>query len=402
MIENAKARCKDPHRLNPMPQRFSNESFFDCLVPHEADSDEVDCLGFLYASELSSIANKNSYMEELPDILTDIYDCCPGEYDPESRTVRPGRWRSHYRKDAKGGGRMLRNPGLTMLACTTPTHFREKLPAHIRTTGFLSRLLVVYTERTDRPPNSLIVHDPAWYLLKERLTDQLALATEMEGQVVMTPETSRAYEQWYLREYARRKHIPPDSVQAAFAGRASLHTLRLATIFAGINQLGRPVRDRTIPMELPHFESATKWIAQIEDALPEACGDLAQQRWARLEDRLLIAIDRFGRGRRWAAFKDIRHYTVNNRRDDFNTADVVKALERLMDLKKVEHTGGKESFTEAKFRRVKPRPGPWTGTPAQKEPSEEYIEEAQELLEQDKIAKEVAAGMRDRWGNLLH
>ena len=341
LIANAQDRCKDPSRLNFMADRVSNESIFDNLYG-EADPENVDCMGFLYASEFSSIANKNSYMEEIPEILCNLYDCALGEYEPETRTVKPAFFKRRFRRDAATGGLRLRNPGITLLACTTSTHMQKTLPPYIRSTGFLSRVLVIYAERSNRPPNPLTNTDPERWHTQSWLTDQLALATEIEGEVVMTPACREAYEAWYAKKQLQIRGVTEDSIVHGFASRSHLHALRLAIIFAGINQLGHPVRNRLIPMELSYWEAATNWIQAIENTLPAACGELAQDRSHRCEERLLNGIRlRTGTGKKkWANYRDVFTYTCKGQ-DRFKRDEIKTTLERLLDLHTIEREIGR-------------------------------------------------------------
>jgi hypothetical protein len=402
LIEMAQSRCRDPKRLHLMPHRMSNESIYDNLVPFEGDPERDDCMGFLFASEFSSVANKNSYMEEIPEILCNLYDCSPGEYDKKTRTVKPAMFHKRMRNHSLS----LRNPGITMLACCTPTHLQTTLPPYIRSTGFLSRVLIVHAESSERPPNALVNPDPDHWEVKDDLARGLALATEMEGVVVMTRETRNLYLDWYEKQKHWLRRLDVDSIQHGFVSRMHLHTLRLAVIFSGVNQLGVKVKDRQIPMLPYHFERAAVWCHAIAQTLPLACGELAYSVAQRCEERVLNAIMRYGGGpstKKHVKYRNIFTYVCKSKRDHFKGADIKEALERLVELKRIErHDAESGSITQAEFRIPKSKPGPWSGSPAQGEPSPEYMRQQLALLEDEQIKKEIAAGMRDKWGNLLH
>jgi hypothetical protein len=410
LLLQAKARASDPFRIHVCPDRSSNESFFDGLIPldcagEHADSSQVDCVGFVFAPELSSIATDTKYRKEIPETLTDFYDKYRGTYDPVTRTLSAGYWVCNFKK----GTLRLRNPSVTLLACTTPTALRESLPTHVQSAGFLARVLLVYAERSDRPANSGFEEDAGERVLADRLVGMLAQATKLEGPARLTAEALAVYEKWYLMERLRWGRLPEDAPASGFARRSQDHVLRTATTLACISILGHHTRGHAIPIEAAHLQAAIKWVRAIEQDMPTACGEWSHDKVLRCEDRVLRGIARWQSMKGGAPWKHVSYFVYNQRRDRFTADEVEATLLHLVERRLVRMHG--ETPREATYRLIPRKPGPWTGTPAQGPASDEYLAEQQrdwadEIAEdrrRDEIEREIEEGIRDRDGRpILH
>lgn len=400
LLLRAKTRAKDPFRIHICPDRSSNESFFDGLVPVDLDDqranfEDTDCVGFLFAPEFSSIATGNSYQEEIPEILTDFYDKKRGVYNVTTRRLEPAYWVRYFRKD-KIPVRM-RNPAVTLLAGTTPTALRESLPPHVRSTGFLARVLLIYAERTDRPAYAGFEEDPADAGLGDGLAEMLAQATEMEGQARLTKEAEEIYIEWYQQERLRWTRMPEDTAPAGFARRSQDHVLRTATTLSCMNVLGHHTRGQVIPIEAPLLETAIRAVRGIEREMPLACGEMSRIVALRCEERVLNAIRRY-QGTRGATWREVQNFVMDQRRDHFRVPDIIDAIERLRELRQIVMLEDQKAHRQARYKLRVPRPNPWIGTPAQHPPSDEYLAEQDEML----LQEEIEAGLRDRDGKTIH
>jgi hypothetical protein len=157
-------------------------------------------------------------------------------------------------------------------------------------------------------------------------------------------------------------------------------------------------------MEPFFFERAAAWCEAIAETLPASCGELAYDKAMRCEERVLNGIRLFSRAaKKWAGYREVCTYLQKSKKDHLRAEDCKVALERLVELKKIDRREDDDGpITRAAFRIRQTKPGPWTGTPARGEPSAEYTQEQMALLEDEQIKREIAEGMRDRWGNLLH
>lgn len=392
LLAEAKGLSKDEHRINPMPQRMSNESFFDALVPDEANPEHTDCVGFLFASELSSIISKNSYMEEIPDILTDIYDAAPGIYEPATRTVTPGVWRRRFRKDGQTPV-LLRNPALTMLGCTTPIALRESLPPQVRVNGFLARLMTVYAERSDRADAAHSGGTSAGQReLQALLAEGLARATEMEAEASFTDEARAWHDEWYVRMKRRLVHEGNELV-AGFMARSQTHILRLAMVFAAVNALSAKKLPSRLWMEVSHTKAATAWVAQVEHNLPDVFGELTQDRRGRLEERILVMLGKLPE-RKWLDWHRML-VRIQQMKGHYRSPEVMEMIERLIEIGRVKQDG--DIITRARFRLRKRKAGPWSGKPAILPPGEEW----RQAQEEGDLLWEIKEMLRDQDGRPL-
>src|SRR5215472_1038099 len=388
----AKHLAADGHRLNPMPQRMSNESFFDALVPEGADPEHHDCVGFLFASELSSVISKNHYMEEIPDILTDVYDAAPGTYDPPTRSVVPGYWTRRFRKDGQAPVR-LKNPAITLLGCTTPVALRESLPPQVRVNGFLARLMTVYAERSDRPDVPHAGGSGAEeHRLRSRLVEGLAWATALEAEASFTEEAATWHAEWYFR-MKRRLLNEGNELIAGFMARSQAHILRLAMVFAAINALGLEKLPSRLWIEASHVKAATAWVTQIEHTLPDVFGELTQDRRGRLEERILTLLGKLP-PKKWLDWHRML-VRIQQMKGHYRSVEVQEMIERLVTIGRVKRDG--ETLIRAQFRLRTRKPGPWSGKPSLLPPSAEYLQEQEEA----DLLWEIKEMIRDKEGNLL-
>jgi len=390
LLCEAKAVAGGSPRLNPMPQRMSNESFFDALVPEGADPEQTDCVGFLFASELSSIINKNHYMEEIPDILTDIYDAAPGVYHPDTRTVAPAVWKRRFRKDGQAPV-VLRNPAITLLGCTTPIALRESLPPQVRMNGFLARLMTVYAERSDRPDAPHVGGvTSAEHRLRTRLAEGLARATELEAEASFTEEAEAWHAEWYLR-MKRRLMNEGNELIAGFMARSQAHILRLSMVFASINALTAKQLPTRLWIEVSHAKAATAWVAQVEHNLPDVFGELTHDRRGRLEERIVTMLGKLP-PRKWLDWHRML-VRIQQMKGHYRSPEVHEMIERLVTIGRVKQDG--DVMTRSVFRLRKRKPGPWSGKPAQLLPptAEDLREE-----EEGQLQLEIQDMLRDKNG----
>jgi hypothetical protein len=134
----------------------------------------------LQISELTTFLSKAKYNIGLVDKLTKLYDC--DEVDDE------------YTKG--GGGTKLRKIYATFIGATTPDGIRMSIPEEAFGGGFMSRAIVVYSEKITRfyhrpivPPGAPETQDMAMRLgwLMERA----------QGEYDLSPEADAEHQEWY-------------------------------------------------------------------------------------------------------------------------------------------------------------------------------------------------------------
>jgi len=167
-----------------------------------------DSQAVIVAPELAVLLGKQKYNEGMIAMLTTLFD------SPDEWTYR-----------TKGRGEVkLHNVTLTMLGASTPDWLVTAIPQDAFGGGFMSRLLFIVQENTDRcypipePP-------PAF----DTLVEDLQRIRSITGEAKLTPEGLSWYSQWYA---ASRKDIPEDEKMAGYHERKPDHILRLAIIMS--------------------------------------------------------------------------------------------------------------------------------------------------------------------------
>ena len=148
------------------------------------------------------------------DFLTGIYD-----YD-----------KTDFVHDTVGRGpRIIKNPFLNLLACTTTEFINRHLPAYAVGTGFTSRVLFVFCDRIGKlvPRPSMSNED------KDALLDlqhDLRIISEITGTMDFSETGGKWFDEWYM---GRRDEIEKaDARLAGFQGRKPAHVLKVAMLLS--------------------------------------------------------------------------------------------------------------------------------------------------------------------------
>ena len=367
LLREARLQAK-PQRINLMGERMSGEALYDdILARDEYDSPDADAdaVGLLVAPEMGSTFANQSYMEGMSTSLTRLYDAPIGRVN-EDGSIEPYHMEMHFKKD--GGRRSIRNPCIGMLAATTPEGLRDQLPPTIRTTGFIARLLSIWAASSDRAPQRLWAGVQDGNLaLRGRLVAGLAAMTELEGPVRLTPEADAWTYEWYERLHKRRER-ERNALLASFLNRMDAHVLRVATVLAGIDLLGRDrIGKKGVWLEKIHVEHALKYVNLIESQLTDCYALLVKDRRLSLEDRLLRSLERAAYQ---ASVNPVVHSAWVTRiamvkrmwdPHKYHAVDVDAMVAQLTAAGKIVTRGAGQKL----WMRVPSKsPGPWSGTAA--------------------------------------
>jgi|SRR5215813_7229547 len=373
LLEDARRRLIDQTRINVMSERLSTEAMIEDLVPMDGDDtrlaeDEVDCSGLLLAPEMSSTFGNQGYMEEMTPVLTRLADASSGAYDPVTRRIQPYYWRKFYKKD---GVRRFRNPTVALIGATTPTSLRDDLPAHVRTTGFLARLLTVFERRSDRPADPLLQEvDQARQVLRTRLVQGLARAANLEGEARLTKDAVAWMSSWYPKVRLRAEH-ESNQLVAGFLNRAQGHVLRLGTILMAMEVVSAKEEPRRLFLDARHLDMAAKQIMRIARDLPEAYGLLTKDRLEHIEQVVLQILQKH-------KHRGIRRQHLQTTVMQQTRAGKVllePVLNQLIELRVI-GVRKQRQMQHWTYHLRKRKPGPFTGQPApdDSDPGEEYWE----------------------------
>ena len=146
---------------------------------------------YVTASELAVFLGKKEKNSELLTMLTDLYDC-------------PDKWA--YKTRFKGWEQVV-NACLNMVAGTTPKWLRLTIPSDAVAGGFVSRLVFIYVNHTDRE----FAH-PEYGDVEERLRvkliHDLSLIRRIKGPFKWGTGTKDWYADWYKVNAERLRKAP--------------------------------------------------------------------------------------------------------------------------------------------------------------------------------------------------
>lgn len=165
----------------------------------------------LFTSEMGNMFGEEKYMQPLPILLTDLYDC-------------PDRWAYETRK---GGTTPLQEVFISMLACTTPENLPKILSKSTNEGGLLSRLILIYKTQTPRcfpVPRPMTVREKE---LRGHLVDRLKILSGMEPiEFTLRPDA----EEWYAAWYRGWKSALEQGQTQHFASRMNTLVLKIAML----------------------------------------------------------------------------------------------------------------------------------------------------------------------------
>jgi hypothetical protein len=226
--------------VNILSERITPEALIGGLGGRETAS------GLVYAPELAVFLGKQQYLQGMVPLLTTLFDC-------------PPIWKS---TTIMRGEASLTGVALSMLAASTLEWFVDALPREAFSGGFMSRLLFVVQEDTDR--TYAIPTRPEGYLY-EGLREGLVALRDIRGEVTMHPTAREWYEKWY------RKHHHTAVFDDKFAGyheRKPDHLLRLAFIM-------KVAQDGLLVLDYEDLQRALDVLDWLEKRLPNVFDGVA-------------------------------------------------------------------------------------------------------------------------------
>jgi hypothetical protein len=177
-------------------QKASPQALVETLVDETGvpDADMVvdkNAEVFIPSSELAVFLGKKEKNSELLTMLTDLYDC-------------PDKWA--YKTRYKGWEQVI-NVCLNLVAGTTPKWLRETIPRDAIAGGFVSRLVFIYVNHTDRKfahPEYTDVEEK----LRLKLVHDLSLIRRIKGPFKWGPGAKNWYSDWYDINMEKLKKSP--------------------------------------------------------------------------------------------------------------------------------------------------------------------------------------------------
>lgn len=206
--------------------RCTPEYLFEVLTlqPHTA----------IAVSELVTFLGRESYVIELPALLTDLYDC-----PPERRGGSVTR-----------GQRVISNAFVTFVTASTPSWLQTSVNPTVVEGGFTSRCLFVHDEQPKQRvawPTESVDKGRTLAVLRDTVTRAQAVC-----KIELMPSAMKRFESWY-RQRDTTSMIP---FVSSFNSREDAHVLRAAACLA--------INDNTLAIDVRHINTAIKLIAAVK------------------------------------------------------------------------------------------------------------------------------------------
>lgn len=186
-------------------------------------------------SELVTFLGRESYIIDLPALLTDLYDC-PKE--KRGGTVTKGE-------------QVIRDAFVTFISASTPSWLRTSVNQTVVEGGFTSRCLFVHDERPKKKVAWPSEDVTSVIQLSSLLRDTVEAAQDVR-KIEMLPSGMKRFETWY-KQRDTSSVVP---FVASFNSREDAHVLRMAACLA--------VNDGTLAISKAHVNNAIKLISAVK------------------------------------------------------------------------------------------------------------------------------------------
>jgi len=254
--------------INILADKTTPEALVEGLRVAAADGMRSE--GLIYAPEFAVFLGRQRYNEGLVQLLTAWFDC-------------PSVWRG---STIGRGNSLLREVYLCMVGASTADWLISAIPADAWGGGFMSRILLVPQENTNRrephPP-------PLNEATIERLRDHLRaiITCPHRGAVSMSPAVLAWYQDWY------NSHRDRDPLDAKFSGyweRKPDHLLRMSLLMH-YSKHAEP------GLDIGDIEDALRVLNWTEWFLPATFAEVSSTELGRAQLRILKQLARTGGSR---------------------------------------------------------------------------------------------------------
>jgi hypothetical protein len=248
---------------------------------------EGDATAMLFAPELGVFLGRQTYNEDMIDLLTSLADTRDAPFD--------------YITRSKGKFR-LRGTAITLLGATTPDWMSEMFPRLAYGGGFMARTLFIHQSTT--PRRFAFPRIPDYAKSNDWFVEGIKEIGRMQGNFSLAPEAEAWYENWYKNYPKEQDHL----ALSHYYERKPDHLIRLGMILAASE--GKPM---VLTEEL--FERALALINITEVSMPEAFQRVETTQLGKEHERLLYALRKAGGSMSKSnLLKRIYRYGISSRR----------------------------------------------------------------------------------------
>lgn len=215
-----------------------------CIAP-------TSCTGYIIVDELSTFLNKKSYEGGIASLLISLFDC-------KERFVYQTRGR---------GKEVLKNTCLGLLGGSTIEWIRNALPGDSIGGGLTSRIVFVY-EKMPKPPMAWTKFGEEHERAILRLLAHLKKIARIEGEVVVSDDCRRVYEDSYNCFYKNSKLWESKLLQG-YASRRFIHVFKVAMLIS-------MSYNEELVIEVGHFQAAERIMEETERNMEEVLNLVVQ------------------------------------------------------------------------------------------------------------------------------
>ena len=247
-------------------------------------------------SELVTFLGREKYVETMPTLLTDLYDC------PEIKT---------------GGGSLsrgkteLRNVFVSFLSASTPSWLLRAVNPDVIEGGFTSRVMFIVSEQPKAQyswPEE--ADDKRRSRIKEYLDDIRQKSAAVQ-RIAVSESARKSFDRWYK---SRSNYYDP--FRSSFQSREDAHILRLAGLLC--------INDNTWVIQHTHIVTAIKIITEVREdgaSIFEGAGS---------NGRLVLGIDKLRDKLLAAGISGIPQRELTKITSQFFNADYMKTVLDIM------------------------------------------------------------------------
>lgn len=199
---------------------------------------EFDCARATIAiDEMVKFLGKEKYVETMPTLLTDLYDC------PEIRTGGGTLLR---------GSTILRNVYINFLSASTPSWLLRAVNPDVIEGGFTSRVIFVVEEKPKRSsPWPLAPDNDLQRDIEERLI-RIQEKARTVSFIQVSDGAFKKFTSWY-----KNRELKRDPFRASFQSREDAHVLRVAALLS--------ISDDTWEIQNHHLVSAIRLVTETRE-----------------------------------------------------------------------------------------------------------------------------------------
>lgn len=187
--------------------------------------------------ELVKFLGRERYVEQMPTLLTDLYD---------SPTIRTGGG------TIERGRTALRNIYINFLSASTPSWLLRAVNPDVIEGGFTSRVIFVVSEHPKRSSPWPEAPDER---LKQCIRDTLEgikTTGERISSIGLSPGARKKFESWYRSRDKKR-----DAFRSSFQSREDSHILRMGALLS--------INDGSWEVQANHIVAATRIITEVRE-----------------------------------------------------------------------------------------------------------------------------------------